>query len=1072
MKKLNTLFVFLSLFSNISFAQTCLPNGIIFTTQSELDAFPNLYPNCTEITGNVKIKGTVNNLDSLIQITTIGGDLEIDSSEVEALTGLDNLISVGSDMSITDNSDLVFLNGLEGLISISGSFAIEKNPRLSSLNGLNNLQNVGATFYIGTTGTMIAGFEQFHDLTGLDGLTRVGEFYLSGMGNLTGLSGFENLDTIDTKFEIFNNNNLETLEGLEWMTHIPSEFRITGNHNLQSFKGLENLEIIEGDFLFAGNDSLDDVTAMSNLHTIEGSMTLISLLTLSSLEGFSNLVNVEKIELQFVSALTSLSGLENINTTNLIELVLFENPMLAFCNQPNICDFILNGGNATLINNAFGCNDIMLIAEICNPSGSTCSFGNVALTNQDEVDNFPSLYPNCTEVLGNFTIEGEISNLDSLEQLTSVLGALRVSDCDSLMSLNGLHNINSVGSLWISGHLNLKNLNGLESLDEIADGILIGGNDSLITLNGIGTIINIGTLTIDTNPNLEDISSLSSLASIDGNLEVRSCHSLITLLGLQNITSVSSSIFIDDNAILENIQAIENIDLGLLSGGFSLSFNPFLETCNYFNICNHLNNMGGISINNNATGCDSEQEVETACANNFSKVNHFFFYDLNQNKIKDIDEVFIADLPLNVSPINLNSYSNAINGGAVYIEQQGEYILTFDTLMYQDWQLITDSVSYHLSIDSPNFCDTIYFGLYPSVERSYMVSLINGPPARCGEFKTFEVSAKNLGTTVTSGTIWLEVDNLIAQTNYIDIPDTINANIYGWHFENLFPGFTETKQISLEIPIPPNVVLGDSLSFSSYVDYEDVNGMTTTNTFNYITEIRCSFDPNDKLVNPSRNNNFTLFEEDLVYTIRFQNTGNDEAYDIIIRDTLDDNLDPITFRMLSTSHPNSLITSMEADQFLTFNFENIYLPDSTTNFDASQGYVSYLIAPKEGLAEETLIENTASIYFDFNPPIVTNTTENVMVSELPTSIHHLGGTTRMKIEIFPNPVSDNIFIKKEKYETLEYQITDVNGRILMNGELIDEIHNITFTRINSGIYFMKITNPATGEYIVEKLIKL
>lgn len=75
------------------------------------------------------------------------------------------------------------------------------------------------------------------------------------------------------------------------------------------------------------------------------------------------------------------------------------------------------------------------------------------------------------------------------------------------------------------------------------------------------------------------------------------------------------------------------------------------------------------------------------------------------------------------------------------------------------------------------------------------------------------------------------------------------------------------------------------------------------------------------------------------------------------------------------------------------------------------------------------------------------------------------------LSIYPNPVTDNLFIKKENSETLKYQITDISGRILMNGELVDEINNITFTKINSGVYFVKIINPTTREYIVEKIVK-
>jgi hypothetical protein len=56
-------------------------------------------------------------------------------------------------------------------------------------------------------------------------------------------------------------------------------------------------------------------------------------------------------------------------------------------------------------------------------------------------------------------------------------------------------------------------------------------------------------------------------------------------------------------------------------------------------------------------------------------------------------------------------------------------------------------------------------------------------------------------------------------------------------------------------------------------------------------------------------------------------------------------------------------------------------------------------------------------------------------------------------------------------EILDYQVTDVNGRILMIGELVDEKHIIDFTQISSGIYFIKITNTKTQEYIVRKIVK-
>ena len=125
--------------------------------------------------------------------------------------------------------------------------------------------------------------------------------------------------------------------------------------------------------------------------------------------------------------------------------------------------------------------------------------------------------------------------------------------------------------------------------------------------------------------------------------------------------------------------------------------------------------------------------------------------------------------------------------------------------------------------------------------------------------------------------------------------------------------------------------------------------------------------------------NYALIGEELIYTIRFQNTGNAEAYDVVIRDTLDSNLDPSTFRLITSSHDAVLSANMESGQYLTFDFHDIFLPDSTTSFEASQGYVIYAIRAFDGIDETTVINNSASIYFDFNPGILTNTTKNVMV---------------------------------------------------------------------------------------------
>ena len=87
--------------------------------------------------------------------------------------------------------------------------------------------------------------------------------------------------------------------------------------------------------------------------------------------------------------------------------------------------------------------------------------------------------------------------------------------------------------------------------------------------------------------------------------------------------------------------------------------------------------------------------------------------------------------------------------------------------------------------------------------------------------------------------------------------------------------------------------------------------------------------------------NYTLLEESIEYTIRFQNTGNDTAFTVVLRDTLDKHLDWTTFKPILASHPYE--TFLYKDGAVEFSFKEILLPDSTTNEPLSHGFVLSLI---------------------------------------------------------------------------------------------------------------------------------
>jgi len=140
---------------------------------------------------------------------------------------------------------------------------------------------------------------------------------------------------------------------------------------------------------------------------------------------------------------------------------------------------------------------------------------------------------------------------------------------------------------------------------------------------------------------------------------------------------------------------------------------------------------------------------------------------------------------------------------------------------------------------------------------------------------------------------------------------------------------------------------------------------------------------NYKEVFPQGETNYGLIPpttSSLDYTIHFQNTGNYPAEYVILRDTIDDDLDISSIDVAMTSH-NCTVT-VEDDKVLVFTFAHIQLPDSTTDEPNSHGFVRYKMNLKPNLPLDTHIDNTAYIYFDFNAPVITNTVHSTLYEKM------------------------------------------------------------------------------------------
>jgi uncharacterized repeat protein (TIGR01451 family) len=246
----------------------------------------------------------------------------------------------------------------------------------------------------------------------------------------------------------------------------------------------------------------------------------------------------------------------------------------------------------------------------------------------------------------------------------------------------------------------------------------------------------------------------------------------------------------------------------------------------------------------------------------------------------------------------------------------------------------------------------------------------------------------------------------------------------------------------------------------------DIN--PANNTLHYCFTVVNSFDPNTKEVSPQAS--IDTSQHWLTYTINFQNTGTAVAQHIYILDTLDNSFDESSFTLLSYSFQP--LTQL-IGKVIRFNFPNINLPDSTSDEPHSHGYVQYKVKIKPGLTNGTLIHNTADIIFDFNTPVITNTTENQIM--ITTNLTPNPSPKERGIWFSPNPFHNSTLLKitspmksgnytLEIYNVIGEKMREIN--CVNKSEIVIERKNL-----EAGIYIFKLFNErelmGTGKLVVE-----
>lgn len=373
------------------------------------------------------------------------------------------------------------------------------------------------------------------------------------------------------------------------------------------------------------------------------------------------------------------------------------------------------------------------------------------------------------------------------------------------------------------------------------------------------------------------------------------------------------------------------------------------------------------------------------CLKSSVLVGAFVYTDFNNNNKLDAGEFGRRGVKLSSHPFNIFTNENGFTFLAA--DSLGSY--TINAQAPNLYSISPASITHTFYKYDTIVYDT--FALQPLVTKDSLninITPINWA-ARPGFNYVYNISYDNAGTTTLNSNLSFTIDTsklIFDSTN--NAAASFSGNTLTYNFTNFMAGQNDNFYVYCRVK--PTAQLGSSLQATASISGGSAVATDSVNAF-----IRGSFDPNDKQATPQLsvaqvNDNKHWID----YTIRFENTGNDTAFTVVVADTLlASKVQTNTVQLLGSSHH---VTVTQNDHILYFEFRNINLPDSHINKIKCNGFVNFRVKPITTLTNGAIVPNKASIYFDYNSPVVTNTAQTLISNTLP--LHLVAFTAIPKAE--------------------------------------------------------------------------
>lgn len=447
------------------------------------------------------------------------------------------------------------------------------------------------------------------------------------------------------------------------------------------------------------------------------------------------------------------------------------------------------------------------------------------------------------------------------------------------------------------------------------------------------------------------------------------------------------------------------------------------------------------------------------------------FLDSNANGTKDGGEV---DFPLGQFQYEINADGNIHNITSstgihtIYEDDPANlYDISFeiDAAYAASYNITTPSYSSVAAVPGAGLTEYYFPVVSTQSYTDLSVSIVPMNSPMPGFTHVQKLVYTNFGSqTVASGTVSYAKDPNLSITTISEASAVSNATGFTYSFTNLLPFESREITVDLQVPVIPTVSLGQAVISS--VDIVPLTGdSVSSNNNSTLTEVIIgSYDPNDIFEVHGPQILFSAWDDDdyLYYTIRFENSGTAAAVNVNIAENLSGMLDEASANMITASH-NYVLDRVGG--FMNWTFKNIMLPPASQTATGAQGYVQFRVKPKPGFVVNDVILAQASIFFDFNPAIITNEFSTTFVAQLQADDFQTA-----ELAFYPNPTNSNVNVSVKNGSIAEISVYDISGKKIMTKTSGMSVDVIDLSGATSGMYFLEVSTD-TNEKFTRKVIK-